>query len=193
MAYYTKRPTNDDYERLVNQKWRVVPPEQRVPQSDVEAQRGFKRLYRKATGRKFRGTIKMTSGNRHTWCRRGVWSLNRARQRSRHSGWPEIIHGVSHWVAGNHTHEQLRLERDLTDYALRLGFHKGKLAPQPKPEKSETELLRIEVQKLDRRIQAAEDRLKKAKAAIKRNQTILTKVRRQKRTLEKKIPAFQLD
>ena len=193
MAYYAKRPTHDDYNRLVNQKWRGVPPEQRVPQSDIEAQRGFKRLYRKATGRKFRGTIKMTSGNRHTWCRRGVWSINRDRSSWFHTGWPEIIHGLAHWVERHHTNEQLRLERDLTDYALRLGFHEGKLAPKPQPEKSETDLLQIEVQKLDRRIEAAEDRMKKAKAAIKRNQTILTKVRRQKRTLEKKIPAFQLD
>jgi len=136
MAHYAKRPTGEDYNRLVNQKWRGIPREQRLPQSDLEAQRGFKRLYRKATGRKFSGTIKMTTGNRHTWCRRGVWSINRARTSWHHSGWPEIIHMVSHYVVRNHTHEQLRLERDLTDYAIKNGFHQGKLAPKTKPEKA---------------------------------------------------------
>ena len=45
MAYYAKHPTNDDYNRLVNLKWRDIPREQRFPQSDIEAQRGFKRPY----------------------------------------------------------------------------------------------------------------------------------------------------
>ena len=67
------------------------------------------------------------------------------------------------------------------------------MAPKPKPEKSETDLIEIEVKKVDRRISAAEDRLKKAKAAIKRNQKLLTKVRRQKRALEKKLTVTTID
>ena len=187
MTNYTKRPTRDDYHRLVNTKWKGVSPEMRIPQSGEEAIRGFKRLYRAATGRKFTGRVKATSGNRVTWCRRGVWSVNPNRQRSTYTGWPEIIHMLSHWVEHYHDHAQLRLERDLTDYALKHGFHEGAMAPKPKPEKSETDLIKIEVAKVDRRISAAEDRLKKAKAAIKRNQKLLTKVRRQKRALEKKL------
>ncbi len=193
MTNYTKRPTRDDYHRLVNSKWNDVHHERQIPQSDEEAIRGFERLYRAATGRKFTGRVKATSGNRATWCRRGVWSVNPNRRNSIYRGWPEIIHMISHWVERYHDHAQLRLERDLTDYALKHGFHEGKMAPKPKPEKSETDLIRIEVAKVDRRISAAEDRLKKAKAAIKRNQKILTNVRRQKRVLEKKLPAFTLN
>jgi len=193
MTNYTKRPTRDDYHRLVNTKWQGISPEWQIPQSDEEAIRGFKRLYRAATGRKFTGRVKATSGNRVTWCRSGVWSVNPNRKRSLYTGWPEIIHMLSHWVERYHDHAQLRLERDLTDYALKHGFHEGAMAPKPKPEKSETDLIKIEVAKVDRRISAAEDRLKKAKAAIKRNQKILTNVRRQKRVLEKKLPAFTLN
>ena len=193
MTNYTKRPTRDDYHRLVNSKWKGIPFERQIPQSGEEAIRGFKRLYRAATGRKFTGRVKVTSGNRFTWCRRGVWSVNPNRQNSMYRGWPEIIHMISHWVERYHDHAQLRLERDLTDYALRHGFHEGKMAPKPKPEKSETDLIEIEVKKVDRRISAAEDRLKKAKAAIKRNQKILTKVRRQKRALEKKLTVTTID
>ena len=67
------------------------------------------------------------------------------------------------------------------------------MAPKPKPEKSETDLIEIEVKKVDRRISAAEDRLKKAKAAIKRNQKLLPKARRQKRALEKKLTVTTID
>ena len=193
MTNYTKRPMREDYHRLVNSKWEGIPFSKQLPQSDEEAIRGFKRLYRAATGRKFNGRVKATSGNRITWCRRGVWSVNPNRQNSTYRGWPEIIHMLSHWVEHYHDHKQLRLERDLTIYALKHGFHEGKMAPKPKPEKLKTDLIRIEVAKVDRRISAAEDRLKKAKAAIKRNQKILTKVRRQKRALEKKLPVFTLD
>ena len=193
MTNYTKRPTRDDYHRLVNTKWKGISPEMQIPQSGEEAIRGFKRLYRAATGRKFTGRVKATSGNRVTWCRRGVWSVNPNRQNSMYRGWPEIIHMLSHWVEHYHDHAQLRLERDLTDYALRHGFHEGAMAPKPKPEKSEADLIKIEVAKVDRRISAAEDRLKKAKAAIKRNQKILTKVRRQKRVLEKKLTVTTID
>ena len=181
MTYINKRPTRDDYEKLVNRKWEGIPYENKHPQSGEEAIKGFKILYRKATGRKFVGKIKITSGNRHNWCRYREWSFNPNRV-GRISGWPDIIHAISHWVIRNHTQEQLYLERDLTDYALKREFHKGRLVPKPK---SEAELTKIEVVKLSRRIEASEKRVKKAKSCIKRNQKLLTKLKRQKIRLEK--------
>jgi len=129
MTYINKRPTRDDYEKLVNRKWEDIPYENKHPQSGEEAIKGFKILYRKATGRKFVGKIKITSGNRHNWCRYREWSINPNRV-GRISGWPDIIHAISHWVIRNHSQEQLYLERDLTDYALKREFHKGRLAPK---------------------------------------------------------------
>ena len=106
MTYINKRPTRDDYEKLVNRKWEGIPYENKHPQSGEEAIKGFKILYRKATGRKFVGKIKITSGNRHNWCRYREWSINPNRV-GRISGWPDIIHAISHWVIRNHTQEQL--------------------------------------------------------------------------------------
>ena len=74
MTYINKRPTRDDYEKLVNRKWENVPYENKHPQSGEEAIKGFKILYLKATGRKFVGKIKITKGkitghiiHKHFW------------------------------------------------------------------------------------------------------------------------------
>ena len=157
MTYINKRPTRDDYEKLVNRKWENVPYENKHPQSGEEAIKGFKILYLKATGRKFVGKIKITSGNRHNWCSSGEWSINPSR------GWEDIIHSISHWVMGNHSQEQLYLERDLTDYALKREFHKGRLAPK-------------KVVKRKRRMTASEKRARAEQNANARNRRAAKKL-----------------
>ena len=131
MPYIHKRPTRNDYKRLVNDRWKGV--SNRTPSSNEECIKGFKLLYRKATGESWTGKIRITSGNRHNWCRYNrkssswVWNLNPSRS------WKDLIHSVSHWanlLEGNHTYNQLYCERDLTTYALKRGFHQGNLAPK---------------------------------------------------------------
>tara|TARA_R110002050_G_C8804621_1_gene503175 strand:+ start:116 stop:490 length:375 start_codon:yes stop_codon:yes gene_type:complete len=64
---------------------------------------------------------------------------------------------------GNHSQEQLYLERDLTDYALKREFHKGRLAPK-------------KVVKRKRRMTASEKRARAEQNANARNRRAAKKL-----------------
>lgn len=128
-------PTRDDWNRLVNSKY---PADMPTPTPE-EAVRGARRLYRKAMGKPFRGKIKITSGNRHTWVRGGTLYVNPTY--AHRPGWPGIVHAISHLAHYRrhpgkrpHSTEQLYLERDLAEYAIKAGFHLGKLKPKKRVE-----------------------------------------------------------
>ena len=159
-------------------------PNQGVPPSPEEAIKGFKILYRAATGRTFKGVIKITSGNRHTWCRRGVWTLNPNDTNSFFGGWREIVHSMSHWFHSRnnpslapHHPKQAYLERKLTEVALRRGFLDGKLKPKPKPPVDE---LAVAMQRLEAREKSWATKHKRATNALAR-------LKKERKSLERKL------
>lgn len=112
--------------------------------SDQESIAAARRLYRRAMGKPFTGEVKITSGRRTTWVRRGVMSVN---PNQRGGGLREIIHSISHYAHGRlnpkdapHSWRQAHIEGDLADFAIKSGFLEGKLAskavrPSAKPDK----------------------------------------------------------
>jgi hypothetical protein len=100
-----------------------------------------KLLYRRAMGKPFKGAVKLTSGNRRTWIRHGVLSVNPdERGLDGSKGLREIIHSLAHYAHRRkhpndapHSARQAYIERDLVDYAIRSGWLEGKLEPKPKP------------------------------------------------------------
>ena len=120
------------YDRLVNSRW----PEPCPAPTPEEAMRGAKRLYRVAMGRPWTGKVKMTSGQRYTWIRGGVFYIN-PDETSPRGGWQEIVHSISHYChrrlhpnAKPHDAKQVYLERDLTKYVIEHGWLNGKLKPK---------------------------------------------------------------
>ena len=109
------------WDRLVNNKW-----ERRSPVlSGEDSIYAARKLYRKAMGQAWRGEFKLTSGNRYTWIRRGVFYVNPNKETWYLSGLRCIIHDVSHICHYRlrpnhepHSKHQAYLERDLTDYAI---------------------------------------------------------------------------
>ncbi len=136
------------WDRLVNSKW---PTDRNLVPTDAEAIKGVKRLYRKAMGRPWRGKVEVTSGNRHTWIRRGVLYVNPNRRR----GWPGIVHSISHWAHMKknpndrpHSDRQAYIERDLVDYVLASGWIEGALKPQPRKPKEKVDIVKVRYQRI---------------------------------------------
>lgn len=118
------RVTWKEWYRRVNAAW---------PQGDLpaltpeEATRAVRKLYRFGTRRTWRGPVKLTSGIRHTWCRRGVWYVNPA------DGWRTIVHALSHWCGGGHGAAHARLELRMIKEVQRRGWLDGALQDPERP------------------------------------------------------------
>ena len=170
--------------RAVNAMW----PEPYPVPTSREAIIGAKRLIRRAhrlaiedgaipkfaklRPRKF----KITSGNRYTEIRSGVWYVNP--NQGNHWGWHQIVHGVSHWAqrhywpqADGHGALHAWLEAELANYAI-TNFLGGQLGQKPKPKV---------VDKIAVRAAAVVKRIKAWEAKRKRADTALRKLRRQER------------
>tara|TARA_R110000744_G_scaffold83793_1_gene164112 strand:- start:371 stop:805 length:435 start_codon:yes stop_codon:yes gene_type:complete len=113
------------WDRLVNNKFDGKQP----ILSEVDSLYAARKLYRKAMGKAWRGEFKLTSGNRYTWIRRGVFYVNPDKREGPFAnsvrGLRAIIHDVSHICHyrlrpkdAAHSKHQAYLERDLTDYAI---------------------------------------------------------------------------
>lgn len=161
----------------VNSAW----PEP-VPQlTGQEATRALKRLYRFATGRKLDKPVEVTSGNRYSWPRYGVWYVNP--EGHHRGGWRDLVHDLSHFLSSRelnpdsrpHSREHARLELKLVKEVLRRGWLDGSLKPKPPtlrvvtPE-TERELKierrRKQVARLERRIKSLTTRLKTARRSL---------------------------
>lgn len=108
--------------------------------SGQESIAAAKRLYRRAMGKPFDGTVKLTSGNRYTWVKRGVMSVNPDKQELHTRGLRALIHDLSHYCHQRlhpkdapHSARQAYLERDLAQYAIEQGFLEGKLKSKAEP------------------------------------------------------------
>jgi len=167
-------PSRKEYNRLVNKKW---PAEMDIP-SDQEAIAGAKLLYRRATGRAFKGKVKITRGNRYTWTYRGELRVNPDRPHGHvRGGWPSIVHLISHLAHNAHGEKQLAIECDLTNYCLEKGFLTGSLRRAPRKKK---DVVIVRAERVDKRLKAWETKQKRATTAIR-------KLRAQKRYYDKKL------
>ncbi|MFL6864087.1 MAG: hypothetical protein ACJ8DZ_13920 [Allosphingosinicella sp.] len=126
----------------MNERWDgqqpVLPPE--------DAVKAAKRLYRQAMGKPWTGPVKLTSGRRYTWVKRGVLVVNPDMPQRDCRGLRAMIHDLSHYAHSRlhpsdapHSRRQAQLEGRLVTYALKSGFAEGRVrpigpAPQPKPE-----------------------------------------------------------
>jgi len=138
-------------------------------------------LWRKEVGSKFPyKTIKQVSGNRYTWVRRGVVTINCDK------GWGDIIHTWSHWLDHRvnpktrpHSAEHSLIELRCTKYFFEKGFlEKSRNAiEQPKVKK-----------RINKVAQRYERMLKRQKAwnrKLKLAQTNLEKVNKEIRVYER--------
>lgn len=129
------------WDRLVNERWGGVQPVLSPEDSIIAA----KRLFRFAMGREFRGEVKLTSGRRYTWVRRGVMAVNPDMRQAHARGLRAIIHDLSHYAHSilhpddaPHSRRQAQLEGRMVTYAINAGWGDGQVrrlgpAPQPKP------------------------------------------------------------
>lgn len=96
-----------------------------------EAIAGFRRLYRKAFGRPYRGKLILASGNRRTWYGSQSRTI-RVNPDEGGRGWHEIVHSVSHMAAShlhreNHGPRHAFIERELIAHVVKSGWLDGKL------------------------------------------------------------------
>lgn len=165
-------PHPSEWNDLVNRKW---PAEMPIP-SDQEAITGAKRLYRRAMGKPFRGKVVATSGNRYTWIRSRVLSVNPNRRGAWHpkAGWPDIVHLMAHYChsrkhpnARSHAHQELDMEADLTRYAVEHGFHEGRLRSKPRPAKAKPDPKAVKYEKAKAALKRWQTKAKRASTGIK--------------------------
>lgn len=166
----------------VNSQWPDVLP----PLSDQEALAGTKRLYRKATGKAFKGEWKITTGNRRTWVRNHVFYVNPGSTGwtgDARPGWPDIVHNISHyahwklhptWASHGPAHREL--EEDLTRYVIEQGWLQGTLKREPK----------AVVPAIDRRYTNVVAGIVRWTTKLKRAKTALTKLERKLKYYERK-------
>lgn len=130
--------------------------------------------------------VKITSGNRYTWVRRGVISVNTGR------GWRHLVHMLSHYChsalrpmdkphSDNHRH----LEGEMVDYVVRSGWLDGKLKPQPRVAKPKPDPVVEQHAKVLARLKAWETKAKRAATAI-------GKLKKEEAKLRRKVPLFTL-
>lgn len=164
----------------VNSQW----PETLPTLTGPEAISAAKRLYRMATKRKWRGSWKLTSGRRFTWPRRSVFYVNPARtgDRALETGWRDLVHMMSHWCFRElhpkrrpHDSRHEYLEREMVAYVLAQGWLEGKL--RAKPSKARP--------KPDAR-QALEARAARWTTKLRRAETALRKIARQRARLARR-------
>lgn len=158
--------------RKVNGAW----PEGELPKpTGPEAITACRLLYRKFLGRPFRGPFKLTSGNRHTWPRSGVFYVNPDHWRDHGGGWRALVHSMSHLVwrrmfpnASGHATGHAHLEKQMVDHVVMSGWLDGKLrrAPRVKIEKPQLDIKQVRLTRINARIEKWITREKRAKTAL---------------------------
>lgn len=146
----------------VNAKWPAQVPALTGP----EALGAAKRLYRFGMGHAFRGRWALTSGNRFSYPRGGVFYVNAGK------GWSHLVHDISHHVhslkypkhrAHDATHTEI--ERDMVDYVLAKGWLAGTLK---RAERAKPDPRALAYQSVVARLKRWESRAKRAATAIKK-------------------------
>lgn len=141
-----------------------------------EALAGFKRLFRKAMGRPYRGKLILATGNRRTWYGTKPRTI-RVNPDENGGGWHEIVHSVSHMASRSlyregHGPRHAFIERELIEHVVSSGWLDGKLR---RPERIKAPVDRGAVKLA--RIEAS---IKRWTAKRRRAETALRKLGRQR-------------
>lgn len=170
------------WDRLVNERFGSEQP----ILSGQESIAAAKKLYRHATGKSFTGKIRLTSGNRYTWVRRGVMSVNPDKVEAQARGLRALIHDISHYCHrmknprdSAHSPRQARLEGRLVEFALSRGFVDGALKKEQPPPKAKPDV----VQQRYARMVNRRDKYAKELERVKR---LLAKATREVREYERR-------
>lgn len=159
----------------VNALWPTTVPKLTGP----EAERAARKLYRFANRRTFVGKVRLASGNRYNRVYYKLLIINPE------SGWKHLVHDLSHGFHYNQTrrkpHEgkHARLEARMIKEVIRRGWLNGVLIPEPKP-KAVVDPKVVRYFKVLNSIKRWESKLRRAETAIK-------KLNRQKRYYETKV------
>lgn len=177
----------DWYER-VNAQWPSPIPKLTEPEAIAAA----KRLYRFGMKRTWRGPIRVTSGNRYTWIRRGEMVVNPSH------GWHGLIHLLSHYCHSRrhpeerpHSRTHARMELRMVKEVVKRGWLNGSLSRRAQ------ESARVVAERAayrgtdDFKLAQLLAREKRWVTRTKRAATALKKIRRAIRRLEKRSAADQ--
>ena len=155
------KPTQARYVK-VNAEW-PNPLPALTPQEAVSA---AKRLYRFGMKRAWKRSIEITSGNRYTWIRGGVFYVNPDK------GWHDLVHDISHLVhqrlhpeRSGHDFRHAHLERAMVVEVISKGWLDGKLRREAKPT---PDARTVRHQSVLRRIKLWESKRKRADNALKK-------------------------
>ena len=133
-----------------------------------EAVPAAKRLYRLVMKRPFRGRVRVSSGNRYTWIRGGVMTVNPDR------GWQSLVHLLSHYCHrklwpkhkphdGRGTHAAI--EREMITHVVASGWLDGALK---RPDKEKPDPREVRQARVLARIVAWDSKLRRAQNALKK-------------------------
>lgn len=163
--------TANDYNRIMHKAWEGVSVEQVFNVWENHAANYCRAMYKKATGRKLKVKIRFGTGNRYTWIRRGVLTINPS------SGWKEINHDFTHCIERRttgdaHSDTHLELERHGAELIRKRFLTEGKPPEKVKPTTRELQ---------QKRAASVERRITLWEAKLRRSQNALVKLRKQKR------------
>jgi len=167
-------PTSSDYNRIVESIWdEGSTPAQRCNVHPNLAKNFIRGFYRQVMKKPFPYKLRIGTGNRRTWCRWGVFTVNPKQ------GWHDINHDMGHWLerqmtGGAHTDQQLRFERDGAALIVRKFLRDE---PYVDPKKT-----RDRVAERAARVEAG---IKRWEAKLRRASTALKKLKKQQRYYEK--------
>jgi hypothetical protein len=163
----------------VNAAWQAA--DVIAPMTRAEAERSARRLFRFATGETFRGTVRVTSGNRYSYL--VSW---RFPDGIRHSytmqvnpscGWRQHVHTLSHsfypfcrWRNSDkpHSRSHARLELRMAKEVIRRGWLAGTLRDAPKAASTVDDKRAAKRAKLEARVVAWERKAKRAETALRK-------------------------
>lgn len=148
-----------------------------------EAIAAAKRLYRFAMKRAYKGKWALTSGRRYTWQRSGTFYVNPHRTDALQSDWADLVHLMSHYChrklhpnAKPHAPNHHFLEKEMVAYVIAKGWLDGRLRKPVKP------VVNVIVKRHENVLQG----IARWNTKLKRAQTALRKLNRQKRYYERK-------
>jgi hypothetical protein len=154
----------------VNAAWPAQLPEL----TPAEAITAARKLYRFVTGKAFPADrVKLTSGARYTWIRRGIMYVNptgHTGHGNTRSPWESLVHDLSHAITWGLPHggQHARLELRMIKEVLKRGWLDGRLKPQPKPAKPKLDPKLLRYQRTLAAIKRWSTKKKRAETALKK-------------------------
>lgn len=168
-------PSPAEYNRIVETIWAEQSTREQRRNVHPNLAKNFVRaFYRQIMKKPFPYELRIGTGNRRTWCRWGVFTVNPEQ------GWHDINHDMGHWLERQltgdaHSDQQLRFERDGAALICRR-FLRDEPYVEPKKER---DMISIRAARVDAGIERWEKKLKRAQNALR-------KLNKQKRYYDKK-------